>query len=177
MYYDTFDTPDGQFTAIVSDNAVLAAGWTDDLADLLSRVPAVKNATQLTRAPEKVVFAKSAVNAYYAGDLAAVSKVGIRQDASPFKTQVLQQIRKIAPGQTVTYSELAQRAGNPKAVRAAASACATNSVALFVPCHRVVAKDGSLAGFLYGVAIKKRLLAHEQAQEKCQSNEIETADI
>ncbi len=163
MYYDTFDTPDGRFTAIVSDNAVIAAGWTDDLADLLSRVLAVKEATQLTFAPEEVAFAKNAVDAYYAGDLAAVSTVGVRQNASPFKAQVWQQLRKITPGQTVTYSELAQRAGNPNAVRAAASACATNSVALFVPCHRVVAKDGSLAGFLYGLDIKKRLLEHEQA--------------
>lgn len=164
MYYDIFDTPDGQFTAIVSDNAVIAAGWTDDLADLLSRVPTVKETTPLTLAPEEVALAKNAVTAYYAGNLAAVRTVGVRQDASPFKTKVWQQLREIAPGQTVTYSELAQRAGNPNAIRAAASACATNSVALFVPCHRVVAKDGSLAGFLYGVDIKKRLLAHEQAQ-------------
>lgn len=164
MYYDTFDTPDGDFTVIVSDQEVIAAGWTTDIADLLTRVSAAPEPENVQRSQSKVAFAKTAVAAYYSGQLDAIDAVQVRQDATPFKKQVWQQLRQINPGRTLTYSELAQRAGNAGAVRAAANACATNPVALFVPCHRVVAKSGGLASFLYGMAIKKSLLAREQTQ-------------
>jgi AraC family transcriptional regulator of adaptative response/methylated-DNA-[protein]-cysteine methyltransferase len=72
-------------------------------------------------------------------------------------------LTKIPYGETRTYSEIAQQVGFPRAVRAVASACAANPVALAIPCHRVVAKDGSLAGFsLGGVGVKDMLLTLEQ---------------
>jgi len=69
----------------------------------------------------------------------------------------------VPPGQPVTYSEYAALAGRPAAVRAAASACARNAAALFVPCHRVVRISGAMGGFRWGLDVKRWLLAHEAA--------------
>ena len=70
-------------------------------------------------------------------------------------------MRKVKPGKTITYSQLAQKAGSPRAVRAAGSACAKNAIALVVPCHRILATGGGLGGYAYGLDAKKWLLAHE----------------
>jgi methylated-DNA-[protein]-cysteine S-methyltransferase len=70
-------------------------------------------------------------------------------------------MRKIAPGKTWTYSDLASRAGSAAAVRAAGSACANNSIMLVVPCHRIVKTGGALGNYAYGVEKKRWLLSHE----------------
>jgi AraC family transcriptional regulator of adaptative response/methylated-DNA-[protein]-cysteine methyltransferase len=80
-----------------------------------------------------------------------------------FQQQVWQALQSIPSGEVISYAELARRAGRPKAVRAAASACGANPVAVLVPCHRVLCSNGDLGGYNGGVAIKKALLAHEQA--------------
>lgn len=78
-----------------------------------------------------------------------------------FQREVWAELQKLPPGETVSYSELAERVGRPGAVRAVAGACARNSLAIAVPCHRAVRRDGSLAGFRWGIAWKQRLLALE----------------
>ncbi len=88
--------------------------------------------------------------------------VNIVMSGSPFRQKVWQAIADIPFGETVTYSELAERAGNVKAFRAAASGCATNPVPLIVACHRVVGKGGGLGGFAWGVPYKRALLALEK---------------
>ncbi len=161
MYFASLPTPDGEFSVVVRDAAVIASGWTTDRADLLSRVNAQLVEPDLTDSEEEAGFALEAVRAYYDGELSAIDAVPVRQVASPFRARAWQELRDIAPGAPITYAELAGRAGNPAAIRAAAGACAANPAALFVPCHRVVAKGGGLAGFLYGVDVKAHLLAHE----------------
>lgn len=78
-----------------------------------------------------------------------------------FQHRVWDALRQIPPGTTITYSELAERIGNPAAVRAVASACANNPVAIAVPCHRVVQKGGALAGYRWGIERKRTLLDRE----------------
>ncbi len=80
-----------------------------------------------------------------------------------FQLRVWQALRQIPRGETRTYSQLAREMGDPKATRAVARACATNRVAILVPCHRVVGADGSLTGYRWGVERKERLLAAERA--------------
>src|SRR4051794_11155463 len=80
---------------------------------------------------------------------------------STFQQRVWQALREIPTGTTTTYSEVASRIGAPKAVRAVARACATNPLALLVPCHRVIGKDGDLSGYRWGVERKRMLLARE----------------
>jgi AraC family transcriptional regulator of adaptative response/methylated-DNA-[protein]-cysteine methyltransferase len=79
-----------------------------------------------------------------------------------FQHRVWQALQKIPAGETVSYSELATRLGNPRAVRAVASACAANTIAIAIPCHRVVRTDGSLSGYRWGVERKRALLEKER---------------
>ncbi|WP_369408304.1 methylated-DNA--[protein]-cysteine S-methyltransferase [Corynebacterium hylobatis] len=79
-----------------------------------------------------------------------------------FRTAAQACLEDIPYGQTVTYTELAATCGNPKAVRAVGSACATNPVPIIRPCHRVLRADGSLGGYRGGLDAKKWLLEHEQ---------------
>ena len=78
-----------------------------------------------------------------------------------FQQRVWQALRKIPAGSTASYSEIARRVGAPHAVRAVAGACAANSLAVAVPCHRVIRRDGALSGYRWGVARKQELLARE----------------
>jgi AraC family transcriptional regulator of adaptative response/methylated-DNA-[protein]-cysteine methyltransferase len=78
-----------------------------------------------------------------------------------FQSRVWRALRDIPLGKTATYGEVARRLGEPKAVRAVASACATNHVALLIPCHRVVASDGTSGGYRWGLRRKKNLLHRE----------------
>ncbi len=79
-----------------------------------------------------------------------------------FQQRVWNALRKIPPGQTVSYTDLAQRVGMPNAVRAVASACGANHLAVAIPCHRVVRNDGSLSGYRWGVERKQVLLDRER---------------
>lgn len=83
--------------------------------------------------------------------------------ATPFRRAVWQAMRRIPRGRTLTYGELARRAGRPGAARAAGGACGANPLPLFIPCHRVVAAGNRPGGFSSGLAWKRRLLAGEGA--------------
>jgi AraC family transcriptional regulator, regulatory protein of adaptative response / methylated-DNA-[protein]-cysteine methyltransferase len=80
-----------------------------------------------------------------------------------FQRRVWQVLRDIPAGSTASYAEVAGRIGSPQAVRAVAQACARNSIAVAIPCHRVVRSDGALAGYRWGVARKRALLVREAA--------------
>ena len=80
-----------------------------------------------------------------------------------FQALVWRALQKIPPGRTATYSEIAAALGRPSAVRAVAQACASNKLAVLVPCHRVVRGDGELAGYRWGIERKRALIARERA--------------
>lgn len=80
---------------------------------------------------------------------------------TPFQLAVWSALREVGYGETVSYAELARRAGHPSAMRACGAANGANPLPLFVPCHRVVASDGSLGGFTGGLPLKRALLAIE----------------
>ncbi len=82
-----------------------------------------------------------------------------------FQQRVWQVLREIPAGQTASYTDIAKRIGDPKAARAVAQACAANSIAVAVPCHRVVRTDGSLSGYRWGVERKRALLKKEGTQD------------
>lgn len=111
-----------------------------------------------TAASEQIAVA---LQAYADGDVRAIDSLPVGQRETPFRGQVWRALRAVEAGAPVNYTELAALAGRPAAVRAAASGCATNLVALVVPCHRIVRRDGGLGGYLFGTDIKARLLEHE----------------
>jgi len=100
------------------------------------------------------------LDTYFAGKEPA-SPPPLSPHGTPFQQRVWREIARIPRGETITYAELASRAGNPAAVRAAGAATGRNPISLIVPCHRVVGSDGSLTGYAGGLERKRRLLALE----------------
>ena len=154
----TIDTPDGPFTILAEDGRVLASGWTADPDAILARIRVRPAAVE----PGETDAAE-AVRAYYDGDLAAIDQVEVSQTGTPGQLAGWRALRSVKAGEPLTYTGFAALLGSPSAVRAAASICARNAPALFVPCHRVLRSDGSLGGFAWGLAVKERLLAREAA--------------
>ncbi len=161
----TVPTPTGPFTVIATRDddgteAVLASGWTayaDELLILVHRSLRPESVTAGT--PQSL----DAVEAYFAGDVAAIDGVPVRQLSGPFLTEAWDVLRTVPAGRPDSYAGFAARCGRPAAVRAAAQACARNAAALFVPCHRVLGSDGGLGGFRWGTPVKRWLLDHEAA--------------
>ncbi|WP_199441339.1 methylated-DNA--[protein]-cysteine S-methyltransferase [Umezawaea beigongshangensis] len=157
----TTATPAGPFTTIVAaDGAVLASGWTGSADDLLPLISASLRPAEL-RERRDVGAVTRAVAAYHSGDVRAVDDVVVRQRGGAFTGRAWEVLRTVPPGRPVSYAAFAALAGRPAAVRAAATACASNAAALFVPCHRVVRTGGATGNFRWGVPVKRWLLAHE----------------
>lgn len=166
----TVSTPAGPFTVIVLPGganslggaAVLASGWTDDLATLTPQIhPSLRPNSFTDRA--RIAGITDAVIAFHEGDLTAIDTVAVHQVSAAFRSHAWDVLRTVPAGTTVTYTQYAALSGRPAAVRAAAGACAYNAAALFVPCHRVVRTDGGMGGFRWGVPVKHWLLEHEGA--------------
>lgn len=157
----TIDTADGAFTLLADDEQrVLASGWTADQDAIISRLA---ERVRPTGIHEGETDAAAAVHAYYDGDLAAIDSVRVRQFGTQMQQTGWNALRRITPGEPLTYTSFAAALGSPQAVRAAASICARNAPALFVPCHRVLRSDGSMGGFAWGMPVKESLLAREAA--------------
>lgn len=166
-FFSTVDTVDGPFTVVTRNDDVIASGWTADVESLVALIhpamrPEVAGVLAAELANPGMSAAVAAVIAHYAGDVGATRSIPVVQQSGPFREQAWDVMRDVAPGSSITYTEFAERAGRPAAVRAAAGACAQNAAALFVPCHRILRSDGSLGGFRYGLDIKRRLLERER---------------
>ncbi|MFC7527902.1 methylated-DNA--[protein]-cysteine S-methyltransferase [Actinoplanes sp. GCM10030250] len=161
LRHATFDTPAGPFTVVAtSAGAVRAAGFTTDVPELMRLVHPALAAPVV--ADDDVGPAAAAVRDYLDGDLTALDGVVVEQHSGgEFLRHAWEVMRQIKPGAPVTYTRYAELAGRPAAVRGAASACARNAVALFLPCHRVLRTDGSLGGYRWGLPVKEWLLKHE----------------
>jgi O-6-methylguanine DNA methyltransferase len=90
--------------------------------------------------------------------------IPVKLEGSEFQIKVWEAMRQVPPGQVISYSDLAKRAGNMRATRAAASACGQNPCAIVIPCHRIVRRDRGLGGFFWGLDIKRALLTREGIQ-------------
>jgi AraC family transcriptional regulator, regulatory protein of adaptative response / methylated-DNA-[protein]-cysteine methyltransferase len=116
---------------------------------------------EISRSGEKLSrVVKQVVSAAEGHGVSADIPLDIRHTA--FQGKVWQALRSIRPGETRSYAEIAKAVGDPKAVRAVARACATNPVALVIPCHRVVRSDGELSGYRWGAERKRKLLESEK---------------
>ena len=158
----TISTPAGPLSILASaDGAVRAAGFTPNPGTLLALVhPRLRDAV---RPLPDLGPVTTAVLSYFDGDLAAIGEVPVEQHTDgPFMRHAWATLRQVKPGEPVTYTDFAGLAGRPRAVRAAAAACARNAAALFVPCHRVLRTDGSLGGYRWGLDVKRLLLEHER---------------
>jgi len=100
---------------------------------------------------------------YFAGKRTTFDLALIPQ-GTEFQVKVWNELRRIPYGETISYKQLAERIGKPKAVRAVGAANGANPIPIVIPCHRVIGNDGSLTGFGGGLPLKKRLLELESRQ-------------
>jgi methylated-DNA-[protein]-cysteine S-methyltransferase len=155
-------TPIGPLSLLAHDGALVGAGFTADPGELHARLH--PSLSPLPLLAGDVPWAAKPVLDYFGGDLTAMDGLPVHQPSTPARERLWAALRAVPPGSTVSYAELAARAGSPRAVRAAGAACAANLVAPIVPCHRVLRSDGSLGGYYYGLNRKEWLLRHEGAR-------------
>jgi AraC family transcriptional regulator of adaptative response/methylated-DNA-[protein]-cysteine methyltransferase len=161
IHYTTAPTPIGQVLLAATAQGVCSIQFGDS-ADMLERAlrqeyPKAK----LNRADREMAPQVRAILAHISGQGAAPLPLDIQ--ATAFQRLVWEQLQAIPRGTTKSYSEVARTIGRPRAARAVARACATNPVAVAIPCHRVVREDGGMGGYRWGTDRKKKLLALEGA--------------
>ena len=105
----------------------------------------------------------SLIQAYFNGNISALASIPKKQSGTPFQEKIWDAINTVPYGQTINYKQLASKADVAGAIRAAGSACGQNHLALLIPCHRIIKSDGTMGGYLYGIAVKKALLTYEKA--------------
>lgn len=157
----TTRTPVGTFGLIALEGKVVASGFTEDLGALLDHVPSIEGAEMVSEIPGIT----DRVEAYLKGDLEALNDIPVDPPGSERKRGAWAAMRETPPG-PMSYKQLADRMPPPASARSAARACATNPVALIVPCHRFIGSDGKMHGFGWGIPIKEWLLDHEERFKK-----------
>ena len=100
-------------------------------------------------------------SAYFEGEITAIDKLPTATNGTGFQREVWAELRRIPPATTISYGQLAERIGRPKAVRAVGMANGSNPVGVVVPCHRVIGSNGKLTGYGGGLHRKEWLLRHE----------------
>jgi AraC family transcriptional regulator of adaptative response/methylated-DNA-[protein]-cysteine methyltransferase len=159
--YTIVDSRLGKLMVAATEKGICAVSFGDDENALKNELEKEFFAAKIEKSDAAL---KDAVNAILKGlgGEKAILNLPLDLRASAFQMRVWSELRKIPYGETRSYGEIAEKIGNPKSVRAVARACATNPVALITPCHRVIAADGKLSGYRWGIERKKQLLDNER---------------
>lgn len=160
--YTLLDSPVGRLLVAATELGLVRVAFEREDLDRVRRQLADTVSPRLMRAPRRLDPAARALDEYFAGRRTAFDLPLDLRLSTGFRGEVRAHLAEIAYGHTASYAELAGLAGRPRAVRAAASACATNPLPIVVACHRVVRSDGSLSGYLGGVEAKRALLDLER---------------
>jgi methylated-DNA-[protein]-cysteine S-methyltransferase len=154
MRYDYCETPHGRMLLRASDEGRLCG------AHFVGQKYAPKLDPTWKRDPRALRQAKQELNEYFAGKRRRFD-LPLAAEGTPFQRAVWREIAKVGCGETISYAELARRAGYPGSARAAGAATGRNPIGIIVPCHRIVGSNGSLTGYAGGLSRKKALLALE----------------
>jgi methylated-DNA-[protein]-cysteine S-methyltransferase len=159
--YTSTDSPFGPLLLASTKRGLVRVGLPNQdpdelLADLAARV-----SPRVLEAPTELDEVRRELDLYFAGELDHFDLPLDWRLSSGFRQRVLRAIDRIPYGQSRTYTEMARRAGNERAVRAAGSACGSNPIPLVVPCHRVLRTSGALGGYGGGLPMKQALLELE----------------
>jgi len=160
VQYAIVPSPLGRMLVAATPRGMCAVRFGDTASELESELRAEFHAATLVRDEAALQRYTKPLLASLRGESVTI-EIPLDVRATAFQMKVWEKLREIPAGETRSYSEVAQGIGDPKAVRAVARACASNPVALAVPCHRVVRSDGELAGYRWGVQRKKKLLKME----------------
>jgi methylated-DNA-[protein]-cysteine S-methyltransferase len=184
LFSHDLESPIGRLRMLVDPHGQLRRLWFPQASDrepatLRSRAarPHVRDgdegpASLHGGAPVRATIARALVavaerlDRYFAGELDAIDDIAIAPQGSPLQGAVWSAVRQVAPGQVTTYGALATRLGHVdrRMARSIGMANAANPVAIVIPCHRVIGKDGSLRGYAWGLERKRWLLHHERAR-------------
>ena len=161
LFLTSHKTPIGTLNLIAQEDVLLAA----NLSTISAAKASLDDDDRIRGFNEvrTIPVISDLINDYFDGDLSALNAIKVRQPGAPFSQAAWKAMRRIKAGKTMSYAELADRAGSPAAVRAAGSACAKNAIVLVVPCHRIVKTGGALGNYAYGLNKKEWLLRFEAA--------------
>ena len=157
--WNWFDTPFGDALAMATDRGLCGLAFTAEcgrdhaMADMVSRWPGAE-----------FVRSDTDVAAHMAALLGQSGDMRLHMIGAPFQIKVWEALLNIPSGHVTTYSDIARRVGNPKAVRAVGTAVGRNPVSWLIPCHRALRKSGGLGGYHWGLPVKRALLAWEAAR-------------
>ena len=156
-------TPIGRLLVVQGSAGVVRVGFEEEPVDHVLAEVAARLGPRIVGSDRELVTTRDTLEAYFAGEADPHSlPVDLSLVAAPFRYVVLETLHDtVGRGEVVTYGALAERSGNPRAVRAAATACARNPIPIVVPCHRVVPASGGIGAYGGGVARKRALLELE----------------
>ncbi|MBN9158085.1 MAG: methylated-DNA--[protein]-cysteine S-methyltransferase [Microbacterium sp.] len=161
--YTTVDSPVGPLLLAATPRGLVRVAYAIEDHDSVLEDLAVRLSPRVLRAPKRLDAAARELDEYFARTR---ERFDVELDLSlsrGFRRLVQQHLPEIGYGQTRSYRQMAELVGNPKAVRAVGTACATNPLPVVVPCHRVLRTDGTLGGYIGGLEAKTALLALEAA--------------
>ncbi|MFQ6007090.1 MAG: methylated-DNA--[protein]-cysteine S-methyltransferase [Woeseia sp.] len=153
MYYCYLDTPIGELLLAGDEEALCLVGFPEGS---MRREPE----PDWIYSEKPFAEAREQLTAYFEGKLQAFD-LKLRTGGTEFQRKVLEALQNIPYGKTSSYGEIAQKIGNPKAVRAVGAANGWNPIPIIIPCHRVIGSSGDLVGFGGGLPTKEALLRHE----------------
>jgi len=158
VYYSTFESPVGPLLLAGSKAGLLLVSFASG--------DRPRNVDPEWR-PDATAFVEvvQQLQSYFAGERKNFD-LALILEGTDFQKRVWTALRKIPYGETISYKELAEMIGSPKAVRAVGAANGANPIPIIIPCHRVIGNDGSLTGFGGGLPLKKQLLELESHQLK-----------
>jgi methylated-DNA-[protein]-cysteine S-methyltransferase len=154
-YYDFYDSSQGRMLLVADERSLLGV-YFEGQKQLRRLAPGARHDPE--HGP--LARAKRQLAEYFAGRRKAFD-IPLAPEGTPFQRAVWREIAKVGYGETLSYGELARRAGFPGSARAAGAATGRNPIGIIVPCHRIVGADGSLTGYAAGVGRKRALLALE----------------
>lgn len=160
LTHASYATPFGELHVFASADGVVRASGFRSIGDIAAQLVAPWSSFEIKDGKLPVVT--DAVERWLLGDGDALSAVPVEQEGGEFFQTVWTTLRRLPAGEPVSYAELAEAAGKPRAMRAVGTACARNAIAPFVPCHRVINSGGTLGSYGYGgAAAKAGMLALE----------------
>ena len=157
---DTYQSPIGEILIVADGDQLCFLDFRDN-DDRIDKLLNARFGEYELVSTANLLDMQSRLKRYFAGDWNAFEGLQISTNGTKFQQRVWKSLQSINPGKAISYAQLADSISKPSAVRAVASANARNPVAIAIPCHRVIGKDGSLRGYAGGMERKAWLLRHE----------------
>jgi methylated-DNA-[protein]-cysteine S-methyltransferase len=161
--YTRLPTPVGRLLVVSGPDGIVRVAFESEREDVALAEVASALGPNVIGSDRELTVARDALSAYFEAGTPVDLPVDLRLTGAPFRRAVLERLRGVPFGETVSYGGLAALAGNPRAARAVGTACARNPVPIVVPCHRVLPSTGKLGAYAGGPERKRALLALEGA--------------